>query len=272
MKSLLLPTLVLTLLLAACSDNGQITDPATTPDAPLSAVADLAGLGFSSEQAALIDAMQSSDQDLTLLLDPVRLETFDSMLDGRLDRRAGIDIAAIIYYQLIIKANPDLGERILLQLRAMIAESNQRRQRILASDLSPERKRAALQAEHDRLIAEMNRLIGEKAVTNVRILQARLEQDRKDRRDVWLDVQLQKLTELLALTERQQAAVKDILLLQQKQMLALVQQYQGSPEKLAEALRLLQQRINAQIAALLTERQLVIWKNHLGGRVISDRG
>ena len=365
MKSLLLSTLFLALLVTACSENAQVNEPAATPDAPLGFVADLNGLDLSLEQSALVDEMHFMDEDLSLLLDPVRLNTFDSMLDGRTDRKAGIDIAAIIYYQLIVKANPDMSDRILLQLREMIAESNQRRQRILNSGMSREEIAAALKEEHDKLMAAMMRLIGEEAVANVQKLQERLEQERKDRRDDWqnaridrlveqmknvlelsdeeaaavkrilmlryeeiarlreeykdnpegfrealrdlqaridamlteklgakwerwkelqqrritpgdrlpdIDMHLQKLTELLSLNERQQAAVKDILIAQQRQMLALIQKYEGNREGLAEALRQLQERVNAQIAALLTDRQLEIWKKHLSGGLRDNGG
>lgn len=272
MKTSPLLTLLLVLFLGACSDNGQINEPSATPDARLTVEANMASLELGLELATMIDDMPFQDADFALLLDPIRPDALNVILDGRIDGRAGIDLAAIAYYQLIMKANPDFGERIQQQLRELIAESNQRRQRILASDLSPERKRAALQEEHERLIAAMNRLIGEKALANVRALQERLAQHRQDRLDAWLTVQLQKLTQLLGLTERQQAAVKDILLLQQKQMLALTLQYKGSPEKLAMALRQLQQRVNMQIATLLTDRQLVIWKKYLSGGLTSDRG
>ena len=354
----MLSSLLLALLITACSENTQVNEPISAPDAPMSFAVNLGNLDLSMEQSALIDEMLYMDEDLALLLDPVRLNTFDSMLDGRTDRKAGIDIAAIIYYQLIIKANPDLGTEIMSQLREMIAASNQVRQRILNSGKSREEIARLLQAEHEKLMAAMMRLIGAEAVANVRKLQERLEQERKDRRDDWqavridrlvemmkakleltdaeaaevkrilllqyeeiarlreqykdnpegfrealrglqaridelmkgaigekwerwkemqqkritpgdrqpnVDMHLKKLTDLLGLTERQQAAVKNILIQQQRQIQALIQKYEADRAGLAEAIKQLQARVNAQIAALLNERQLEIFKKHLGG-------
>jgi hypothetical protein len=325
-------------------------------------------LDLSLEQSALIDEMHFMDEDLSILLDPVRLDAFDSMLDGRTDRKAGIDIAAIIYYQLIIKANPDLDEDIIKQLRELIAASNQLRARILNSGKSREEIAALLKAEHDKLMRAINALIGAEAVANVEKLKARLEEERKERRDEWqtarvdrlvqlmtktlelsegeaaavkrilmlqyeeiarlreqfkdnpegfrealralqaridammgeaigpkwerwkelqqkritpgdqvpnVDMQVKKLTELLRLSERQAAAVKDILLQQQLQMRALIQKYGTDRAGLAEALKQLQLRVDTQIAALLTPEQLEIWKkfkSNTGGTGTRDRG
>ncbi len=170
----MLSSLLLALLLSACSENSQVNEPVSAPDAPMSFAVNLGNLDLNMEQAALLDEMLYMDEDLSLLLDPVRLNTFDSMLDGRTDRKAGIDIAAIIYYQLIIKANPDLGTEIMTQLREMIAASNQVRQRILNSGKSREEIARLLKAEHEKLMAAMMRLIGAEAVANVRKLQERL--------------------------------------------------------------------------------------------------
>ncbi len=359
MRSIVFSALFAALLLTACSENAQVNDPATAPDAPHSFAVNLSDLDLSMEQAALIDEMHFMDEDLSLLLDPVRLDAFDSMLDGRNDRKAGIDMAAIIFYQLILKANPDLDAETQAALREMIAQSNQLRQRILNSGKSREEIMRLLKQEHERLIAAMSRLIGEEALANVRRLQQQLEEERKERRDEWqkvridrlvemmkiklelteaeagevkrilllqyeeiarlreqykdnpegfrealralqaridelmkgaigekwerwkemqqkritpgdrtpdIDMHVKKLTELLGLTERQQAAVKDILLQQQRQIRALIDKYEGDRAGLAEALKQLQARVNAQIASLLNERQLEIWKKHIGGK------
>jgi PBP1b-binding outer membrane lipoprotein LpoB len=368
MKSILLSSLFAMLLFSACSENSQVTEPASAPDAANSFAVELNRLDLSLEQSALIDEMHFMDEDLSILLDPVRLDAFDSMLDGRTDRKAGIDIAAIIYYQLIIKANPDLDEDIIKQLRELIAASNQLRARILNSGKSREEIAALLKAEHDKLMRAINALIGAEAVANVEKLKARLEEERKERRDEWqtarvdrlvqlmtktlelsegeaaavkrilmlqyeeiarlreqfkdnpegfrealralqaridammgeaigpkwerwkelqqkritpgdqvpnVDMQVKKLTELLRLSERQAAAVKDILLQQQLQMRALIQKYGTDRAGLAEALKQLQLRVDTQIAALLTPEQLEIWKkfkSNTGGTGTRDRG
>ncbi|MCB2206463.1 hypothetical protein KQI65_17090 [bacterium] len=362
MKSLVFTVLFATLLLTACSDDAQVNAPVGTPDAPMSFAGNLGNLDLSMEQSALIDEMYFMDEDLSLLLDAPRLLTFDSMIDGRLDRKASVDIAAIIYYQLIVKANPDMSEELLAQLREMIAASNKLRERILNSDKSREEKMRLLKAEHEKLMAAMMRLIGEEAVANVQRLQEQLKQEREERRDEWqslridrlvdrmtsvlglseeeaasvkeilmlqykeiarlreqykdnpegfrealaalharidarmsellgnrwerwkelqrrqitpgdrqpnIDMHLKQLTELLNLTERQQAAVKEILIEQQRLIKQLMEKYEGDRAGLAQALRQLQERINAKIASLLNDRQLEIWKKHLAG--MNDR-
>jgi hypothetical protein len=256
MKSRLLSSLFIVLLaFSACNENSDVTTPASTSDAPNSIAVNIGLLSLDMEQAALVDEMYFMDEDLSLLLDPVKLDAFNSILDDRAslsDRRPGIDMAAIIYYHLIVKANPDLGERLLTQIRELIAASNAMRQRILQSGKSREEILKLLQAEHASLIRKINALIGPEAVANVEKLKQRLEEERKDRRDDWQLVRVGRLVELmtktLELSEEEATAVKRILMLQYEEIARLRELYKDNPEGFREALKDLQARIDAMMA------------------------
>lgn len=252
--------LVVLFAVTACSDNSDISAP-SGDNAPLTASVKLGQLSLDMEQSSLIDEMFFMEEDLDLLLDPVDETVFNSLLDdrgGRIDRRAGIDMAAIIYYQLIVKANPDLSERILAQVRDLIAKSNETRRRILASGKSREEILRLLKAEHEELMRQINALIGREAVANVERLKQRLEEERDKRRQDWqtarIDRLVQAMTKALELTEEEAAAVKRILLLQYTEIAKLREQYKDNPEGFREALRQLQARIQAMMREALGEK------------------
>ncbi|GEM_PF-1012785 len=370
MKRAFLSVLLTAVLLTACSNNDAPVEPAAAPDAMEQIAASIDRLNLTLEQAAQLDEMVFMEEDLSLLLDPVQEDAFNGLLDGgtrNFDPRRGIDIGAIIYYQLIVKANPDMDEETLTKLREMIAQSLQLRQRILQSGKSREEILRLLQDEHNKLIRQINQLIGPEAVARVERLKAQLEEEREKRREEWqqqrierqvgmmtrllglteeeanavrrilthqheemkrlrelygenpeqfrealrtlqlrideamknaigekwerwkqlqqkridprdhespIEKRVKMMTDLLQLSERQAAAVKDILTKQHEEIQRLMRQYSNDREALAEALKALQQRIDAQIAKILTPEQLERWKRYKsgGGRGIGPRG
>ncbi len=252
--------LIVLFAISACSENSDISAPSDS-NGPMTAAVQLGNLSLDLEQSTLIDEMFFMEEDLDLLLDPAEQNVFDSMLDdrgGRIDRRAGIDMAAIIYYQLIVKANPDLSERILAQVRDLIAKSNETRRRILTSGKTREEILRLLQAEHDRLMREINALIGRQAVANVEQLKQRLEEERDARRQEWqtarIDRLVEAMTKALELTEAEADAVKRILLLQYTEIAKLREQFKDNPEGFREALRQLQARIQEMMREALGEK------------------
>lgn len=361
MKTTLLSALVLTLLLSACSSNDSPVESTAPQSATDQFSADLARVDLTTTQSAYLDEMVYMEEDLSLLLDPVQENVLTSLLDGGrtgVDPRRGLDLAAIIYFNLIVKANPDLDEEILKKIRALIAESMQLRQRILQSGKSREEIAKLLEDAHNRLIRTINQLIGPEAIANVERLKRQMEEEREKKREEYqslrierqveamkkllelteeevmqvrriltyqhteliklrelyganperfrealrglqqkiddmmkgaigekwerwkqlqnkridprdhespIDMKVKELTRLLGLTERQATAIRDILTMQQEQMRSLMQQYGNDREKLAEALKALQERVNSRIASLLTPEQLEKWKRLQGG-------
>lgn len=252
MKTTLLSVLFAALLLTACSQNDAPNEPAAAPDATQQIAAQIDRLNLTLDQADLLEEMMLMEEDMSLLLDPVQEDALDVIIgDRRFDIRLGPDFAILVYYQLIVKANPELGEETLATLREMIAQYLQLRKRVLNSDLTPEQKRAKLQEEHNKLIRQINQVIGPEAVARVERLKAQLEQKRDERREEYRELRIERqITEmkrLLDLTESEAAAVKRILMLQYEEMGRIRAEYGDNPEKLREALQALRARIDAMM-------------------------
>jgi hypothetical protein len=83
-----------------------------------------------------------------------------------------------------------------------------------------------------------------------------------DPRDIEARVraEIQKMTRVLGLSDRQQAAIANILRNQYKMELQLARQYQNDPIALRRALAQLQQRVDNAIMQLLTREQLAKWR------------
>jgi hypothetical protein len=176
-----------------------------------------------------------------------------------------MDMAAFVYLQMILKANPDLGDDVKAALVQLLRESMQRRERILNSDLSREEKLRLLRQENQRIIAMMNRLIGEEGVQNVRRLIERLQQERRDREEKYtqlrIERQVEAMTKMLGLDAEQAAKLKRILTAQYDEIMKLRQQFAGDPEGLRDALLRLKAKYDAAIAGILTPEQLRRWKS-----------
>jgi hypothetical protein len=78
--------------------------------------------------------------------------------------------------------------------------------------------------------------------------------------DARLRLELQKMTRILGLTPRQQAAVAELLKKQYAAEIQLRRQHQNDPVALRKALIQLQTRIDNAIMQLLTKEQLVKWR------------
>ena len=274
MNRLLLSTLLIMLVFTACSEAPQGVEPGSTPD---QAASKLTQMQLNEDQALLLDEMYVLGEDLGILLSPNQIAAFDGMITdlrgGPAGSRLEVDVAAITYLNLVLKANPDLSEETKAALVKLLRESMQRRQRILNSDLSREEKLRLLTQEHEKLIAMMNRLIGETGVQNVRRLIERLQQERRDREQKYTQLRIERqvkmLTETLQLSEDQAAKLTRILNAQYADILKLREQFAGDPEGFRNALLRLKAKYGSMIEELLTPEQLRRWKamqGDTGGR------
>ena len=224
-----IPVLALIFLFNACSDAPNSSEPAN--DQQPSVISHMDNLRLDNEQSVLLDEMFLLEEDLGILLNTSQLESFnslrDGMFDGRDDRRfpdirRGIDIAALVYYNLILKANPDLDEDTKAALKELILKSMQYRLRLLGSDMDRETVMRLLKEEHEKLMAMMNRVIGREAMNNVQRLIERLQQERKELRDRWTAVRIQKQVEMmkraLELSDEQAGKIGRILNWQHEQI------------------------------------------------------
>lgn len=261
MKTAFLSILLTAVLLTACSNNDAPVEPAATPNATEQIAANIDRLNLTLEQAAMLDEVVFMEGDLSLLLDPVQADAFNSLLDGGrrgFDPRRGIDIGAIIHYHLIVKANPDMDEETLAKVRELIAQSMQLRRRILQSGKSREEIQRLLQDEHNKLIRQINHLIGPEAVARVERLKRQMEEEREKRREEWqqqrIEHQVGMMTRLLDLTEEEANAVRRILTHQHEEIKRLRELYGDNPEQFREALRALRLRIDEAMKNAIGEK------------------
>ena len=268
---LFIPVLATLVLFGACSDSPNSSEPVN--DQQLSVMNHMDDLRLNDEQSLLLDEMFILEEDLSILLDNSQLQSFnglkDGLYDGRDDRRfpdmrRGIDIAALVYYNLILKANPDLDEDTKEALKELIKKSMQYRLRLLGSDMDREKVMRLLKEEHEKLMAMMNRLIGKEAMANVQRLIERLQQDRKELRDKWTAVRIQKQVEMmkraLELTDEQGGKITRILTWQHEQIQLLREKYRDDPEGFRNALIRLHMKVQDMINGRLTPEQLRRWE------------
>ncbi|MFA6234806.1 MAG: hypothetical protein WC824_11605 [Bacteroidota bacterium] len=273
---LLFPILGLMLLVSACSEQSQVNGPITSPDASGSA-AKIAQLNLTMDQAAFIDEMYYMDEDLSILLNGTGFDAMQgiSMDPGdRRDVRGFVDMAAIIYYNLIIKANPGMDEAAKIALRELIAASNQARAGIIrdgiAAGLTREEIALLLKAEHDRLMTEINDQIGPDAIAAVEALKLQLQQEREQRRLEMLALRIERevqiMTEKLGLSETEAAAVKAALIWQQEQIAIIRAENKDNPEGLRAALQDLLARFEAKMIEIMGAEKWQQWKDIRSGR------
>lgn len=270
---LLFPILGLILLVSACSEQSQVNEPVST--APGTA-AKIAQLNLSMDQAAFVDEMYYMDEDLSILLDPVN---FDAMSDiagpgDRRDVRGYVDMAAIVYYNLIVKAMPDLDPAVLEQIRNLIATSNEARAKIIAEGIAAGMTReeiaALLATEHDTLMQNIYTIIGEGGVAAVEAYKLKLQEERERLRQemiaLRIDREVQIMTEKLGLNDTQAGAVREALVWQQEQIAALRLQYKDDPEGFRAALQRLLTEFEARMINAIGEELWQQWKDLRSGR------
>jgi hypothetical protein len=263
---LFLALLSLALLTSACSDDpGAANSPVAPGGASIQAPEMYMNLDL--VQTSLLAEMTYLQEDMGVLLAPVQLSTYNSLVstltNNRDPRRMAVDMEAVAWFNLLYKANPDLDREILMQLRQLIAESAKRRAEILASGASREEITAQLKAEHERLIAAMNRLAGETAVANALKLREDLEQRRKEMQEKMvqkrIDMEVARMKAALGLTDEQAAAVAAVLKYQHDMLSRLREQYRNNPEGFRAALLALQEDIDTRMRLAIGDELWEKW-------------
>ncbi len=292
MKNLILPVvLVLALALSAC-DKSSVAPTGPTNNS-VAAVQLLGSLDLTTDQELQLDQAFYLGEDLENTLTPRQTKAINDLvimftppdsMGGRI-RQAVMDMDAMMYFRLILKANPDMSDEMKKAIYDLIVASAKNRLAIILENKeNPDVIRDLLKTEHEALIAAINELIGPEAVKNAEDLKAKIEQERKDRMEKLLEQRIQRqvdqLTKFLGLDEEQAAAIKAILIAQEKQIQALREQYKGDPEGFRAALKELQAATDKAISNLLTDEQLKKWealknRRHGGGGgpiIIGPRG
>lgn len=270
---LLFPVLGLMLLVAACSEQSQVNDPITS--LPTGNSSTLAKLNLSMDEAAFIDEMYYLEEDLSVLLTPSNFSVINEITADPGDRRTRgfADMAAIVYYNLIVKAGA-ADEAGLEQIRQWITESNARRAQIiadgLAAGLTREQIAAQLKTEHDALMALINGQLGAEGLAAIEAYKLKLQEEREKLRQAMLELRIDRevaiMKEKLGLTDEEAAAIKAALLEHHNALAGLRGQYKDDPEGLRAALAELLAKHEAKMISILGEERWQQWKDLRSGR------
>lgn len=269
---LLLPVLGLLLLVTACSEQSQVNEPIAAPASGKATT--LAKLNLSMEEAAFIDEMYYLDEDMSVLLTPSNFSVVNelSMDPGDRRTRGFVDMAAIVYYNLIVKAGAT-DEAGLEQIRQWITDSNAERARIiaegLANGLTREEIAAQLRAEHDRLIGQIDELLTERGLAAIEAYKLRLQEEREKLRQAMLELRVDRevaiMKEKLGLSDEQATAVKAEMLAHHAAIAAARLKYMNDPEGFRAELARLLGEFEATMTRLLGEKWQQ-WKDLRSGR------
>ncbi|MCZ7556390.1 MAG: hypothetical protein M5R41_08315 [Bacteroidia bacterium] len=274
-NTLFLALLAVAFLATACGDDPGASNSLTSPGNGLQKAPEMY-LNLDAGQATLISEMTYLQEDMSILLNPSQLTTFNSLVttladDRRDPRRMAVDMEAVVWFNLIYKANPNLDPTVLAQIRQLIAESAARRAEILKSGASREEIAAQLKAEHDALMAAINAAAGREAVANAEKLKADIEARRKELQDKMVELRIAaevaRMKAALGLTDEQAAAVAIVLKYQHDKLKELREQYKDNPEGLRLALQELLADIDARMGGAITPELWERWKEIRSGRI-----
>jgi hypothetical protein len=284
MKNILVLGLVaVALMFSACNKNTGINAPTGGTASTFMKAADQ--MNLTNDQLAVVDVMYYMGEDMSIVLSPAQLSSYNIVL-GKLEPtvqggttsatppRGFADMAAIQYYNLIIKANPALDQATKDALKQLLQDDAQTRADIIKNNQNdPATMKQLLQDEHTKLMDAMNALLTPDQIQAVSDLQTKIDQQRQAMQAKLLELrinsQIQMMTKILALTTDQQTQIHDILKGQATQIDVLRQQYKNDPEGFRTALKLLQQDTDAAIYALLTTDQQAKWDAWKKGGVIN---
>jgi Spy/CpxP family protein refolding chaperone len=283
MKNILLLGLVaVALMFSACNKNTGINAPAGGSPSTFMKAADQ--MNLTNDQLAVVDVMYYMGEDMSIVLSPAQLSSYNIVLGkleptlqggtpGATPPRGFADMAAIQYYNLILKANPALDQATKDALKQLLQDDAQTRAGIIKNNQNdPATMKQLLQDEHTKLMDAMNALLTPDQIQAVSDLQAKIDQQRQAMQAKLLELrinsQIQMLTKILTLTTDQQTQIHDILKGQATQIDVLRQQYKNDPEGFRTALQALQTQTDAAIYALLTPDQQLKWDAWKKGVVI----
>jgi hypothetical protein len=298
MKNLLLSVLVLgALVLSACNQESSVNAPA--PKAPASQLMTAADqLTLTNDQLADLTVAWYSGDDLTSLLNSRQIVLVDmmarasgeaSVFDG--ERGGGgpgnrfpggaLDMNAMTMYRLILQANPDLTEEQKAALKTAMEEYNTLRREIMMNkELTPEQKKAALDAAFEALKLKIfgdptndqtPGILTPEQVKAYEALKAKIEEERQSRIDkmkqLRIDREVNMWTRALKLDDAQKAEFKNLITAREQEIEAARQTYKNDPEGLRTALKEIMTRYDAQLRAVLNGDQQTIWDKMHSGRV-----
>ncbi len=282
MQKLMLSALLLVaLVISACDQQSSVTNPVSSNGSTVEMVKKMAGdLNLTMEQMSVVDEMFYLEEDLSIVLNPRQVGLIDGVISpngvtderGKIDRRRGIDMAAIMWFQLAMKANPDMSQETKDKIKAAIAANYEARLAALKSLAGdPEALKAELERLHGLLMEEINGLMGSTAVTKTEELKAELERQREELRkkmdELRIDRQVLQMTRLLGLDATKAEALKTLLTTHQAALAALRAEYAGDPEGFRAALKALIEEQQGELKTLLGDELYAKWIRLTRGKI-----
>lgn len=281
MQKVMLSALVaVALVLSACDQQSSITSPVSN-GSTVEMVKKMAGdLNLSMEQMTVVDEMFYLEEDLSPVLTNHQITLINGVINpdgttderGNIDRRRGVDMAAIMWFQLALKANPDLTQETKDAIKAAIAANYEKRMAAIKEAAGdPVKLKELLDALHQELMDEINRLLGPDAVAKTQALKDELERQREELRkkmdEVRIDRQVLMMTRALGLTAEQGGKVKELLTKQQAELAEFRANFQGTPEELRAALKALMEKQQGELKALLGDDLYAKWIRLSRGKI-----
>jgi hypothetical protein len=301
MKRFVLAALVLgAFVLGACSEQSSVNSP-SAPAATSQIMRAADQLNLDGLQLADLPVEYYVGSDMSDLLDAGQLAAFKNLLSaagepelvadgegrGGMDggrggeRGSALDIGVIAMYRLILQANPDMDDATKAALKTALEEYTAARRAIMTNtELTPEQKKAALDALYADLMAKIfgdaNRpdvisILTPEQTAAYNALVEKIEAQRLERYKKMLEARINmevaRWTRILGLDAADQAEFKRILTEKQVEIEAARVLYKNDPVGLREALKAIELKYNALLRALLDEKQVIIWDRLHSGRI-----
>lgn len=285
-RYMLFTLVAVSFVLSACDQQSGVTGPVThatptTDPTTTTLVKKLAGdLTLTAGQMAVVDEMFYLEEDLGTVLSMSQAGMIESVIsrNGTVDdstrhlRHRAVDMAAIMWFNLARKANPDLDTAVIAQIKDLIASNYaERLAAITAGAGDPVALTAALEALHQQLMDAINAALGSEAVAKTQALKDAIDAQRAALRAQMQALRIERvvaaMTRALGLTTDQADNVRALLTTFQNEVENLRTTHAGDPEGFRTALAVLQAQYEADLEALLGTDLYAKWLEYSNGRI-----
>jgi hypothetical protein len=273
--------------LSACSDqstNGP--DNAATTSTQLSKA--ISNFNVTTSQMSVLDEMYYLNEDLSILLTPKQLNTFNTLslnFDGGPGgpgnpRFPMMDMGFLMQLRLIFQANPDMDEARKTEFTNLMQTYQDELKLLLEKyrtdpTLDPTQLREELKALRDKYQALLDGMLTDVEKKNVADLKAKIEAERQAMREKMQELRIQRQvemwTKILGLTPDQAKTLADLLKARDADIQKARTEFATDPAGFRAQLILIQEQFLTDVKTKLglTEEQIALWERlmqHMGGR------
>jgi hypothetical protein len=271
--------------LSACSDqstNGPDNTAATSTQLSKA----ISNFNVTTSQMSVLDEMYYLNEDLSTLLTPKQLNTFNT-LSVNFDGGPGgpgnprfpmMDMGFLMQLRLIFQANPDMDEGRKTEFTNLMQAYQDELKLLLDKyrtdpTLDPAQLREELKALRDKYQQQLDGMLTDVEKQNVADLKAKIEAERQAMREKMAELRLQRQvemwTKILGLTPDQVSTLTEILKARDAAIQAARTEFATDPAGFRAQLILIQDQFNADIKTKLglTEEQIALWERlmqHMG--------